>query len=341
MLTGEKMLTARQAEVLKVVVGGYIATGMPVGSEAIWRHGGLGVSPATIRNDMAELEERGYILRPHISAGGIPSDLGYRYYVESLGGTPPLPPSEQLLLQHLFHQVEKELEEWVRLAAIFLSRFTGNIAVVTQPRAAEGRLKRVELVALQEFLALMVLVLWEVRVKQQLLSFDHRVSQEELDEIARQFNQDYSGLTPSQMREKGLPEGGPARMAAEAMIDALEGESEEDEPYIHGLSQMLVQPEFRDPEKKTMLEALEEKQVLRIVLSGIPWEEGVRVIIGSENPETSLQHLSLVASRYGSASRASGTIAVVGPTRMRYPQTMAAVSYLSSILSSLMKELYA
>ena len=335
------MLTARQAEVLKAVVGGYIATGMPVGSEVIWRHGRLGVSPATIRNDMAELEERGYILRPHISAGGVPSDLGYRYYVESLGGTPPLPPSEQLLLQHLFHQVEKELEEWARLAAVFLSRFTGNIAVVTQPRATEGRLKRVELVALQEFLALMLLVLWEVRVKQQLLAFDRPVSQGELDEIARQFNQDYSGLTPSQIREKGLPEGEPARRAAEAMINALEGEWEEEEPYIHGLSQMLAQPEFRDPEKKTVLEALEERQVLQVVLSGIPWEEGVRVIIGSENPETSLQHLSLVASRYGSPGRVGGTVAVLGPTRMRYPQTMAAVSYLSRILSSLVGELYA
>jgi heat-inducible transcriptional repressor len=340
-LTEEKMLTVRQAEVLKAVVGGYIATGMPVGSEVIWRHGRLGVSPATIRNDMAELEEMGYILRPHISAGGVPSDMGYRYYVESLGDTPPLPPSEQLLLQHLFHQVEKELEEWARLAAVFLSRFTGNIAVVTQPRAPEGRLKRVELVALQEFLALMLLVLWEVRVKQQLLAFDRPVSQDELDEIARQFNQDYSGLTPSQMREKGLPDGELARRAAEAMINALEGEGGEEEPYVHGLSQMLAQPELRDPEKKTVLEALEESQVLQGVLSGIPWEEGVRVIIGRENPETSLQHLSLVARRYGSPGRVGGTVAVLGPTRMRYPQTMAAVSYLSRILSSLVGELYA
>ena len=334
------MLTARQAEVLKAVVGGYIASGMPVGSEVIWRHGQLGVSPATIRNDMAELEETGYILRPHISAGGVPSDLGYRYYVESLGGAPPLPPSEQLQLQHLFHQVEKELEEWARLAAVFLSRFTGNIAVVTQPRAPEGRLKRVELVALQEFLALMLLVLWEVRVKQQLLAFDRPVSQGELDEIARQFNQDYSGLTPSQMREKGLPEGELARRAAEAMIDAMEGEGGK-EPYVHGLTQMLAQPDFRDPEKKTVVEALEESQVLQVVLSGIPWEEGVRVIIGSENPETSLQHLSLVARRYGSPGRVGGTVAVLGPTRMRYPQTMAAVSYLSRILSGLVGELYA
>lgn len=212
---------------MKAVVGGHIATGMPVGSEVIWRHGRLGVSPATIRNDMSELEDMGYILRPHISAGGVPSDTGYRYYVESLGGTPPLPPSEQLLLQHLFHQVEKELEEWAHLAAVFLSRFTGNMAVVTQPRAPEGRLKRVHLVALQEFLALMLLVLWEARVKQQLLAFDRPVSQEELDEIARQLNQDYSGLTPSQMREKGLPQGETAKKAAEAMIEALEGEGGE------------------------------------------------------------------------------------------------------------------
>ena len=335
------MITARQSEVLKAVVGGYVATGMPVGSEVVWRDSRLGVSPATIRNEMAALEEMGYILRPHISAGGIPSDLGYRYYVESLGGTPPLPPSEQLLFQHTFHQVEKELEEWARLAAIFLSRFTGNMAVVTQPRAPEGRLKRVQLVALQEFLALMLLVLWEVRVKQQLLAFDRPVSQDELDEIARQFNQDYSGLTPTQIREKGLPQGEPARMAAEAMIGALEGEWQEQEPYTHGLGQMLAQPEFRDTEKKTVLEALEERQVLTAVLSGIPWEEGVRVIIGRENPETSLQHLSLVASHYGSPGRVGGTVAVLGPTRMRYPQTMAAVSYLSHILSSLVGELYA
>lgn len=104
---------------------------------------------------------------------------------------------------------------------------------------------------------------------------------------------------------------------------------------------MLAQPELRDPEKKTLLEALDEGQALRVVLSGIPWEEGVRVIIGSENREASLQHLSLVASRYGSPSRAGGTVAVLGPTRMRYAQTMAAVSYLSRILSGLVGELYA
>jgi len=334
------MLTARQIEVLKAVVGGYVTTGMPVGSEAVWRHGELGVSPATIRNDMAELEDAGYIVRPHISAGGVPSDLGYRFYVESLGATPPLPPSEQLMLQHLFHQVEKELEEWVRLAAVFLSRSTGNMAVVTQSRAPEGRLKKVELVGLQEFLALMVLVLWEVRVKQHLLAFDRHVPQQELDDIARQLNQDYSGLTPSQMREKGLPQEEPARRAAEAMVTALEGEREEDEPYTHGLGQMLSQPEFRDPEKKSMLEALEEKQVLRVALSRIPWEDGVRVIIGSENPHTGFQHLSLVASRYGSPSRGGGTVAVLGPTRMKYAQTMASVSYLSHILSSLVGELH-
>src|SRR3972149_1569480 len=113
--------------------------------------------------------------------GGAPRAPATRPLWESLGGPPPL--------QHLFHQVEKELEEWARLAAVFLSRFTGNIAVVTQPRAPEGRLKRVELVALQEFLALMLLVLWEVRVKQQLLAFDRPVSQGELGGIAGRFTQ--------------------------------------------------------------------------------------------------------------------------------------------------------
>ena len=336
------MLTARQEAILKLIVAEYVASGVPVASEGIARDSRLTVSPATIRHEMAELEELGYILRPHISAGGVPSDKGYRYYVEALGQATALPLSEQRLLEHLFHQVERELEEWVTLSATFLSRFTGYMAMVTRPQAVECRLKRLELVSLQEFLALMVLIIWEARVKQQLLAFDRPVSQEELDQLAQRFNRDYAGLSIGQIQEKGLPSGYLEEATSRAMVRALHVEAEKgEEPYIYGLRQVLEQPEFsQGPGRQGVLAALEEKSLLRAVLAQLPWEEGVQVIIGKENKEDTLQDLSLVASRYGIPGKVSGAVAILGPTRMKYLQAISAVHYLSHILSRLVKELY-
>lgn len=163
----KKMLTSRRQTVLKIVVQEYINKGLPVASETISRNYQLGVSPATIRNDMAYLEETGYIARPHISAGAIPLNKAYRHYVESLVRSIELPPGERRLIGNLFQDVEMEFEKWAKLAASLLSNLIRTIAVVTPPKTPKCRFKHLELVKLQEFLVLLVLVLQQSKLTRQ------------------------------------------------------------------------------------------------------------------------------------------------------------------------------
>src|SRR5437867_1169276 len=165
------MLSERQSQILKVLIGEYVASAIPVGSETLARKYALGVSPATIRNELAELEERAYITHPHTSSGRVPSDKGYRYFVEYLVDEVELPPVERRMIVHQFHQVETDLEEWTRLAASVLARTLHNAAVVTVPLARPARLTRLQLVEVNEHTALLVVVLQQSQVRQQIVSF--------------------------------------------------------------------------------------------------------------------------------------------------------------------------
>jgi heat-inducible transcriptional repressor len=179
----------------------YTTRATPVPSRDIINDYELGVSAATIRNEMAYLEHNGYITRPYPSAGSIPSDKGYRYYVETLHEV-TLPLSEQRLISHLFHQIEGELEEWLHLAVTIMAQLTQNMAIVSTPKSVDCRFKQLELVALQDSLVLVVLVLHGARVKQQLITFSQVLTQSGLITIGNKLNAAYSGLTSSQILVK-------------------------------------------------------------------------------------------------------------------------------------------
>lgn len=336
------MLSARRGLILKIIVEEYVATTVPVASEVIARNYTLKVSPATIRNDMARLEEEGYLLRPHTSAGGMPTDKAYRYYVESLLQEVDLPEEERLTIRHLFHQVERELEEWVRLASVILSRRVHNVAVVTLPQAKECRLKHLELVALQEFIVLLILVLREARIRKQLLTFEQVVSQDELTVVANKLNFRYAGLTSSQIRSREFRVSPAEKEITEIIVRAMEGEDERQhaELYLNGLRHLLRQPEFaKSSQALEILELLEEKSSLAATLSSLRGGEGVQVTIGGENKEQALQTCSLILSSYGIPQEARGIIGVIGPTRMHYEQAIPTVRYLSTLMSEMVSEL--
>ena len=166
----------RKEKILKIIVGDYISRATPIASETVAHKYGLGLSPATIRNEMARLEEDGYISRRHSSGGGIPSDKGYRYYVESLVDEGEMRMEEQFMISHLFHQIERELEQWTDLAASLLASIVQSMAIVTSAKAVESRLKHLELVVVHDFLALLVILLHEAELKKQLLAFDEAIS---------------------------------------------------------------------------------------------------------------------------------------------------------------------
>ena len=337
------MLSHRTETILNSIVGQYITKATPVPSQSIINDYELGVSAATIRSEMAYLERQGYINRPHPSAGSIPSDKGYRYYVESLTDI-ELPLAEQCLIGHLFHQVERELGEWLSLAATLIAQLAQNMAVVTMPKPAGCQFKHLELVALQDSLALAVLVLRGARIKQQLVTFDHVISQSELTAITNKLNAAYSGLTSPQILAKNIDLSPTDQQLIDCLIKIMQTEDEQEyeEPYFNGWHLMLNQPEFvRSRRMLALMELVEHRNLLTtIVPHQLPYS-GVQVIIGKENKAEVIQDFSVVISQYGLPQEAVGTIGVIGPTRMPYARAISAISYLSSVLSRLVAELYA
>jgi len=337
------MLSPRKEIILKSIVGQYIARARPVSSRSIMADCNLRVSPATIRNEMAKLGEEGYITRPHPSAGSIPLDKGYRCYVDSLGDV-ALPAVEQRLISHVFHQVEMELEEWLSLAAALIARMAQNAAVVTMPKWDSCQFKHLELVSLQDSLALVVLVLSGARLRQHLITFDQPVSQAQLTIVANKLSAAYAGLTSEQIstRDSSFPR--LEQQVTDCLLRIMEAEDRREyaAPYLDGVHFTLNQPEFAHDYHMALnlMELIEQRNLLRsIVPSGLTGDK-VRVVIGRENKTETFHDYSVVISRYGLPREAVGTVGVIGPTRMAYSRTIATVAYLASVLSGLVARLY-
>jgi heat-inducible transcriptional repressor len=337
------MLTHRGGRILNYIVRQYIANAAPVASQSIANQGNLGVSPATIRNEMAQLEKDGYLIRPHTSAGCIPSDKGYRHYVETLENI-ALPREEQYLISHTFHQVEREVEAWVSLTASMLARLTRNVAVVSLPKATDCKLKHLELIAVQDKRALMVVVMEGAVVKQELITFDEEVKQPDLAATSSKLNNIYVGKSRNQISNSKEKLTDMEKKATEHLMEIMKAEESKEyqEPILEGWHFMLEQPEFAHSDKMhDLMELVEQRALLKVILPAKLSEPGVKVIIGKENKSTAMQNCSVVICRYGFPQEASGTIAVVGPTRMPYILTIPTVNYFSSVLGQLVGGLYA
>ncbi len=337
------MLSVREDKILESIVRIYIVKAKPVPSQAVTGACELGMSPATIRNDMVHLEQEGYITRAHSSAGSIPSDLGYRHYVDSLGDV-KLTPDEKRLISHVFHQVEKELDEWLSLTATLVAQMTQNAAVVTLPKACTCRFKHLELVSLQDCAALIVLVLMGAKVREWLGTFDQAITQAELTTIANKLSSTYSGLTRSQIVAKKLALTPAEKQMSDWMVKIMEDEDkkEYEEPYLDGLYLTLSQPELARNRGMalTLMELIEQRNLLKNILPPEVGSHGVQVIIGKENKSEAIHDYSVAIGRYGLPEEAVGTIGVIGPTRMPYDRTIATVDYLSLLLTTLVARLY-
>ena len=327
----------RRDSVLKIIVSEYIATATPVASEAILRHYRLGVSPATIRNDMASLEEEGFITRPYTSSGGVPLDKGYRFYVETISGQAGLPGDEQRRIRHLMDAAVDEYDRLLKIAATAMSQLVGNAAIVTFPKSSECKFKHIELVDMNQYMAMMVLILSNAVLRRQTLGFDESVSQQQLGDAAVKFNSEYIGKTRKQIAGSKLDLSPLEKKILGAISEVMASEDviEYDNSYLEGLRLMLGQPEFVQRERMLgVLELLEAKGWLKNIDLQVT-EDGVRVIIGEENRDSSLHDLSLVVSNYGVPEQARGTVGIIGPKRMDYSRAISAVNYISGLLSEL------
>ncbi|MCD6390731.1 MAG: heat-inducible transcription repressor HrcA [Dehalococcoidia bacterium] len=327
----------RRETVLRAIIEDYITGAVPVASKAIVERHGLQVSPATIRNDTAYLEQEGYITRPHHSAGSVPTDKAYRYYVESIVEEIELFPAEQYLIHQIYQEAREELEQWLKTVAAFLARLVHNLVVITTPKATSCRFKHLDLVALQDFMALLIVVLHESRVRQQVLSFNRKVSQDELTKLANKLTSLYAGMTSSEILAKKGNLSAEESQITECIAEmiAAEDKLEYGEPYLEGLRLLLSQPEFANsPRTLSILEVLEGENWLRNIFRQESSKRGVKVVIGEENPDPALQDLSLIASQYGAPDKASGIVGVIGPKRMDYAKAISSLTCLSTLLSN-------
>lgn len=337
-------LNPRTRAVLALVVQEYIATAQPVGSKTIVEGYGLKLSSATIRNEMKALEELGYLTHPHTSAGRVPTEEGYRYFVEHLLPEQPLPIDDQRMIQHQFYQVRQELDQWAQLAAAVLAHTTQMAALATPMRVEISRFKHVELVEVREGLVLLVLVLYQGMVRQQLLHVDLPVGQDELSLLSNQLNDVLNGMSATEVDALTLNLSGFGRQVV-TMIRSLmmrEDSAATDMVYREGLSHILAQPEFANMEDVHQVVAvLEQPPLLGSIFEDVRRNSGVQILISGAGQYEPLRDLSLVLSRYGIDRSAAGVLGVVGPVRMPYGRAIPLVRYVAQLMSGMVNEWYA
>jgi heat-inducible transcriptional repressor len=343
-------LDLRAQAILRAVIEEYVTTATPVGSQALVERYSLGVSSATVRNVLAELEGAGLLSHPHTSAGRVPTDQGYRFYVESIVDQVPLPPVEQLMIRHQFGQVEFASEHWFRLAATTLASITRAAGLATPAKPQAAQIRRIDLVSINERVASVILILREGTIKQVLASLDQPTGQETLNRVAALLNERVAGLTAA---------GAEARLASLREDDELEGLGRRlgervvrtlreydgaaiEEVFSDGLLNVMAAPEFAQSDKlRRVFSALENRAYLGELVGHLAGSGRVQVFIGAENTSAEMRDVSLVLASYGRPGRAIGVVGVLGPTRMSYPQAIGTVRFVSGLMNELVEHLYA
>jgi heat-inducible transcriptional repressor len=345
-------LSQRKQQILRALVQEYVHSATPVASETLVRKYGLGFSSATVRHELAGLEEAGLIYQPHTSAGRVPTDLGYRYFVEHLVEDSTLSLDEQRLIRHQFYQVQDQLDQWVRLTASVMARLLHSAAVMTPPRASEGRLKHFEVLSVSDLSAHLVLVLMDGTVKQQRLLLEAPLQQAELSAISLRLNTLFYEKSAAELDEllSRYDSSSVEHLVGSTIARMLEqhGDPLGDVFYREGVVNILEQPEYsrigpeeeRNERVRKVLEVLEQNRFLPFLASQLRDADGVQVIIGGENDWDEMRDVSLVVARYGREDKVSGLLGVIGPTRMQYGRAIAVVRYMTQVMNELLSEVY-
>jgi heat-inducible transcriptional repressor len=336
-------LSDRQKFILTLVVHEYIRTAMPVGSKSLVEHYQLEMSSATVRNEMGALTEMGYLRQPHTSAGRVPTEEGYRYFVGRLLRQTELPDSTRHMISHQFYQTRPDMDEWMKLAASILASQSHAVSLVTLPHSEKVRVKHIELVSTRGMQLLMVLVLLGGEVRQRMITLSEPVSQERLSSIAERIRLTSQGSNIDELIALRSQAHGLEQDAIGWMIDELHAaDSTAGEVFLDGLTNVMGEPEFSgNEEARRALKVLEERTLLQEVLerSAISASVGgVQVIIGGEGTWEELRPFSMVLGRYGKPGLATGALGVLGPQRMSYGRTISTVRFLSGLLSSLVTD---
>ena len=337
-------LTERQKTLLLLIIRDYIDSAQPVGSKRLAEHYHINLSPATIRNEMGALTELGYLRQPHTSAGRVPTEEGYRYFVSEMMNEAHLPESVQHTISHQFHQSRPELDQWMTLAASILANQSQGVSVVTAPHVEQAKFKHVELISTQGRQVLMVLVMMGGEVSQQILTLAEPVAQERLSGTAARLNGLLAGLTTKAISALTVR---PDPLDQDVLLLIAQdmrrlAEKSSGEIYTDGLTNVLGEPEFAESdEARRALKIFDEPATLQSLLSRTTSSSNVgalQVLIGGEGEWEDLRQCSLVIARYGVPGMATGALGVLGPMRMSYARTIPTVRYVAGLLSDLVND---
>ena len=338
-------LSQREKAVLQSLIDYYIATAKPVGSRLIANKYELGVSPATIRNTMQDLEEMGLVTHPHISAGRVPTDKGYRVYVDTMIEPEELTNSEERQIKSEilidYAAVENLLEQTSRV----LGLISNQLGVTIAPRFDQGILTRINLIPAAEKKILVVLGVKHGLTRTVLLEAESNLKTETLEKTASILNERLCGLTLGEIKgsmEERLKEASTAdpkliRIFLESGENLLNF-PETEQVHLGGTTNIVDQPEFKDREKlRSLIELIEEKRLLAELISAKGIKNGITITIGKEMERGEMESCSLVTSSY-KAGKVAGTIGVIGPTRMRYAKLVSLVDYTAKLLSDILSK---
>ena len=325
------MLNERRRRVLTALVEEYIASGQPIGSKHLVERYRLGCSPATVRSELSALEETGYVYQPHVSSGRVPTDSGYRAFVDGLlESGEPAADTESIEARRTYLALASEVDQLMRQTSALLSHLTHYVAVVVAPTLDLSRVRRVDLVPMGPRRALVVVITESGQVVNRHVELSTDVAPERLAELETALNEKLGEKRAAQVRplhramDTGLPEHLLLAEVTEQVLACLE-EADRDRLYHVGVPDLLMLPEFADASAlRPLMTVLEDGLSMLEVLSEVMRTGGITVRIGSENRSSELGRMSLVATKYGSRST-DGIVGVIGPTRMDYSRSIAAV----------------
>jgi len=330
----------RKQQVLHAIIKDYISTAEPVGSRAVAKRSGLGVSPATIRNEMSDLEELGYIEQPHTSAGRRPSDKGYRYYVDYLMPKEKLSSEEVETIRKAFSNGKNEVDDFMQQCCHLIARLTNYTTMIVLPHAGSGKLEDIHLFQLNQAQLLVVLLSDTGLLNHRVMDLDAPLSEQKLTEANYLLRKRLRGISLEHITSAMIKElMGDVSQQQNVLPNTLElieqllGHENEEKVFTAGAMNMIMQPEFQDLNKlKNIFEILEEKGKVKNLLT-IPEEDVVNISIGSEMPEENVRYCSMVLASYHIKGDKPGVIGVLGPTRMSYPKTVALLECIADELS--------
>ncbi|MGC7846201.1 heat-inducible transcriptional repressor HrcA [Desulforudis sp. 1088] len=336
----------RKQKILSAIVQDYIATAEPVGSRTIARKYQMGVSPATIRNEMADLEEQGYLEQPHTSAGRIPSQKGYRYYVDHLMQPAALSNEEKHMIRASYQAKVDGITQVIKLTGNILSQLTAYTSLVVSAPEGAGEIRYVQLVRLAPGKAMLLVVLEPGKVRHRTLAIPENIGDEDLKTISEVFNAKIKGCHTTDIKKTLMRELYAELIKHKSLVNMVldllqESEKKKEERiYLGGLVNMLSQPEFSNVERvKTLMSLLEQENFCYELLGGDCGGK-LSVRIGEEIKREDVRDCSIVSSRYVVDGQPSGSLAVLGPTRMDYAKVVAVIEYLTENLSTVLNKLY-